>query len=64
MQKLIGYCTLGVGIYLFLNEQVLWGVVMFVLGGAITNGADNGVWLCFHSDDDGCDGSDGGDGGD
>lgn len=63
MQKIFGYCSLGLGLYLFLNDQVLWGIVLFVLGGAITNGADHGVWLCFHSDGDG-DGCDGGDGGD
>ncbi len=66
MQKIISYCVVAIGIYLFIDENLLWGIIFFILGGAMLNGVEHGVWLSFHSsaDDDDCGDGGGTDGGD
>lgn len=63
MKKVIGYVVLGLGLYLFANDHLLWGLVLFFLGGIVAKGTlgsgDGGA--SFGSDteiDSGCDGGD------
>jgi hypothetical protein len=58
MQKLLGLSCLGLGVYLLFNGHLFWGVVLFILGSAAANGADQGAWFSFDSDSDGGDGGD------
>jgi hypothetical protein len=61
-QTLLAASMIGFGIYLFSEDSLILGIILFVLGAAMLRGASEGVWFCFgFGDSDGDGGCDGGD---
>ena len=62
LQPLIAASLIGSGVYLFTEDSLILGIILFILGAAMLNGVSEGVWFCFgFGDGDGDGGCDGGD---
>lgn len=66
IQMLVGVAIVAVGVYLLIQDSIIAGILLVVVGGSLFNGASYGTWFSFRSEHDDVDGGwgDGGGGDD